>query len=93
MNSIQIEDLARVLANTIDSSEVEFEVKEPEVLTDRIVADNGLKSVDEKPKMSYMPAWIRKSMPWIVRTFTCFKICGSMEFFFNVPTRDMVVAR
>lgn len=90
MNPIHGEDLAEVCVHAIDSNEKVIEVGGPEVLTHREVVDGAFEAVGKKPKIKYMPEWMRKSILWMARTFTSSKSYGPMEFYFTVLAMDMV---
>ena len=70
--------------------EKEIEVGGPEVFTHNEIAELAFQVVNNKPKIKYMPEWMRKTILWFARTFTSQKTYGPMEFFFTVLAMDMV---
>ena len=90
MNPIHGKDLAEVCVNAITSKEKTIEVGGPEVFTHKEIVELAFKTLGKKPKISYMPEWLRKTILWFVRTFTSSKTYGPVEFFFTVLAMDMV---
>ncbi len=90
MNPIHGADLAKVCVNAIESEEEEIEVGGPEVFTHNEIAELAFRVVNKKPKIKYMPEWMRKTILGLTRTFTSSKTYGPMEFFFTVLAMDMV---
>lgn len=92
-NPIHGADLAKVCADAIESSEKIIEVGGPEVLTHNEIAELAFKAVNNKPKIKYMPEWMRKTILGLTRTFTSSKTYGPVEFFFTVLAMDMVAPK
>jgi uncharacterized protein YbjT (DUF2867 family) len=90
MNPIHGEDLAKVCVNAINSDEKTIEVGGPEVYTHNEIVELAFSTLGKKPKISYMPEWLRKFILWVTRTFTSSKTYGPMEFFFTVLAMDML---
>lgn len=93
MNPIHGADLAEVCVNAIGSEEKTIEVGGPEVLTHNEIAGLAFDAINKKPKIKYMPEWLRKSILGLTRTFTSSKAYGPMEFFFTVLAMDMIAPR
>jgi len=93
MNPIHGLDLADVCISAIGAQEKVIEVGGPEVYTHKQIAELAFKTLDKKPKISYMPEWVRKLILWSARTFTSSKTYGPMEFFLTVLAMDMVAPK
>jgi uncharacterized protein YbjT (DUF2867 family) len=93
MNPIHGADLAKVCVNAIESDEKNIEVGGPEVFTHNEIAEIAFKVLNKKPKIKYMPEWMRKTILGLVRFFTSSKTYGPMEFFFTVLAMDMVAPK
>lgn len=93
MNPIHGADLAEVCVNAIESNEKTIEIGGPEVLTHNEIADLAFNVLNKKPKIKYMPEWMRKAILSLSRTFTSSKTYGPMEFFFTVLAMDMVAPK
>ena len=77
----------------INTHEKTIEVGGPEVLTHNEIAELAFNVVNKKPKIKYMPEWMRKTILMLTRTFTSSKTYGPMEFFFTVLAMDMVAPK
>jgi hypothetical protein len=93
MNPIHGADLAEVCVDAIGSIENTIEVGGPEVFTHNEIAELAFKVLNKKPKIQYMPEWMRKTILGLTRTFTSSKTYGPMEFFFTVLAMDMVAPK
>jgi len=93
MNPIHGADLAKVCVGAIVSEEKEIEVGGPEVLTHNEIAEMAFNVLNKKPKIKYMPEWMRKAILGLTRTFTSSKTYGPMEFFFTVLAMDMIAPK
>lgn len=93
MNPIHGADLAEVCVDAINSSEKTIEVGGPEVFTHNEIAQLAFNVVNKKPRIKYMPEWIRRTILSLTRTFTSSKTYGPMEFFFTVLAMDMVAPK
>ena len=80
-NPIHGEDLAMVCVNAIERSDKEIEVGGPQVLTQNEIAQIAFKVLAKKPKITYIPNWIRIFVPKMVKKFTSSKVYGPVEFF------------
>jgi uncharacterized protein YbjT (DUF2867 family) len=93
MNPIHGADLAEVCVNAIESNEKTIEIGGPEVFTHNEIAELAFKVLNKRPKIKYMPEWMRKTILALTRTFTSSKTYGPMEFFFTVLAMDMVAPK
>jgi len=93
MNPIHGSDLAEVCVRAIAAPEKVIEVGGPEVYKHKEIVELAFKTIDKKPKISYMPEWVRKLILWSARTFTSPKTYGPMEFFLTVLAMDMVAPK
>ena len=89
-NPIHGEDLAEVCVSAIENSAKEIEIGGPETLTHNEIAATAFEVVGSKPKISYIPEWVRVSLLWMIRFFTSSKVFGPIEFFMTVMAMDMV---
>lgn len=92
-NPIHGADLAEVCVEAIELGEKTIEVGGPEVFTHNEIAELAFKNVNNKPKIKYMPEWMRKTILWFARTFSSSKTYGPMEFFFTVLAMDMTAPK
>ncbi len=81
MNPIHGEDLAEVCVSAIDKSVLEIKVGGPEVLTLNEIAHLAFSALNKKPKITYIPDWIRLAILKLAKTFTSSKTYGPIEFF------------
>jgi len=89
-NPIHGKDLAAVCVNAIDSPEKEIVIGGPETLTQNEIAWLAFDILGEKPKVVYIPHWVRVAILKLVRLFTGSKVYGPIEFFMTVMAMDMV---
>jgi len=89
-NPIHGEDLADVCVNAIEKSDNEIKVGGPEVLTHNEIEIAAFDALDKKPKITYIPDWIRGIVLKMVRTFTGRKIYGPIEFFLTVMAIEVI---
>lgn len=93
MNPIHGEDLASVCVDAINSQDKTIEVGGPEVLTHNEIAELAFNTLNKKPKIKYMPNWLRKFIIWMMRTFTSSKTYGPVEFFMTVLAMNMIAPK
>jgi uncharacterized protein YbjT (DUF2867 family) len=93
INPIHGEDLAAVCVDAIDSSEKEIEIGGPETLTQNEIATLAFDILGEKPKIAYIPHWVRVAILKLVRLFTGSKTYGPIEFFMNAMAMDMIAPK
>lgn len=89
-NPIHGEDLAVVCVDAIDRSETEIEIGGPETLTQNEMASIAFDIVGNKPKITYIPEWIRIAILQVLKVFTRSKFYGPVEFFMTVMAMDML---
>ena len=90
MNPIHGEDLAEICVNSIESSKKEVQVGGPETITHNDIAHTAFRVLNKKPKITYIPNWIRITILRLVKTFTGSKVYGPIEFFMTVMAMDMI---
>jgi len=93
MNPIHGADLAEVCVNAIETKDKTIEVGGPEVFTHNEIAELAFESLNKKPRIRYMPEWMRKTILWSARTFSSSKTYGPMEFFFTVLAMEMIAPK
>ncbi len=93
MNPIHGADLAEVIIDAIHSEHLTIEVGGPEIFTHNEIANMAFDVINRKPKIKYMPEWIRKIILGLSRTFTSSKTYGPLEFFFTVLSMDMIAPK
>jgi uncharacterized protein YbjT (DUF2867 family) len=89
-NPIHGADLADVCVDAIENSDREIVVGGPQTFTQNQVAAMAFKILDKKPKVTYIPDWIRIIILKMIKTFTGSKTYGPVEFFLTVMTMDMI---
>jgi hypothetical protein len=62
----------------------------PETFTQNQVAAIEFKILDKKPKVTYIPDWIRIVILKVIKIFTGSKTYGPAEFFLTVMAMDML---
>ena len=89
-NPIHGADLAEVCVDAINCTDEVIEAGGPEILTQEEIALKAFDALEKKPKITYIPHWIRKLILTTVRTFSNSKIYGPVEFFMTVLSMDMI---
>jgi uncharacterized protein YbjT (DUF2867 family) len=89
-NPIHGADLAHVCVERLETSDGEFDIGGPEILTQNEVAAQAFDVLGKKPKITYLPLWVKSLVVNLARTFTSVKTYGPIEFFLTVLTMDMV---
>jgi uncharacterized protein YbjT (DUF2867 family) len=89
-NPIHGEDLAAVCVDAIDKQDKEIEVGGPEILTHNRIAETAFAVLGARPKITYIPNWIRSAALKLMRMLTGSKTYGPIEFFLTVMAMDMV---
>ena len=89
-NPIHGADLADVCVDAIERSDREIVVGGPQTFTQNQVAAMAFKILDKKPKVTYIPDWIRIVILKMIKTFTGSKTYGPVEFFLTVMAMDML---
>lgn len=89
-NPIHGADLAEICVNAVESDEKEISIGGPQTLTHNQIAEIAFSVVGKKSKITHIPNWIRKSILFLLRTFTNSKIYGPVEFFMTVLSMDLV---
>lgn len=89
-NPIHGEDLAVVCVDAVDRPDKEIEVGGPETLTQNEIASIAFDILGHKPKVTYIPEWIRFTIVKLVKMFTKSTFYGPVEFFMTVMAIDMI---
>jgi len=89
-NPIHGKDLATVCVDAIYNVDKEILVGGPETLTHQEIALSAFEVLGSKPKITYIPEWIRTSILKLLKIFTGSKTHGPIEFFMTVMAIDMV---
>ncbi len=92
-NPIHGEDLAKVCVDAIESNEKEIEVGGPEILTQNEIAKISFDATHKKPKITYIPNWIRKLVLKISKLFLSKSAFGPIEFFMTVMAEEMIAPK
>ncbi len=92
-NPIHGEDLAKECVNQIKSNVTELEIGGPEILTQNEVAEIAFKAINQMPKITYIPDWIRRLSLKVGKVFMSKYTYGSFEFFMNVMAIEMVAPK
>jgi uncharacterized protein YbjT (DUF2867 family) len=89
-NPIHGEDLAVVIVDAIGGPDKNIEIGGPETLTQNEIAAIAFGIFDSKPKITYVPEWVRIAILKLVKLLTTSKFYGPVEFFMTVMAIDMV---
>jgi uncharacterized protein YbjT (DUF2867 family) len=89
MNPIHGADLAEVCVNAIDSEEKEIAVGGPQTLSHHQIAETAFSVVEKKYKITSIASWVRKTILFLLRTFTSSKTYGPLEFMMAVMAMDV----
>ncbi|MDO6603687.1 SDR family oxidoreductase [Arenibacter palladensis] len=92
-NPIHGADLAQVCVDAINSNKKEIAVGGPDILTHYEVAEMALLASGKPINIIHVPHWLRKSVLWIMRTFTSSKTYGPIEFFLTLMAEDAIAPR
>ncbi len=90
MNPIHGSDLAAVCINAIDATDKEINAGGPQVLTYKQMAETAFSVTGKKVKITHIPNRVRKTIVWLLRTFTNSRFYGPLEFFMTVLSMDLV---
>ncbi len=93
LNPIHGEDLAELCVNQIKSDVKEIDVGGPETFTHKEIAEMAFKIVGKKPKITYIPNWLRKFLLQLGRIVMSKYKYGSFEFFMNAMAMEMLAPK
>jgi uncharacterized protein YbjT (DUF2867 family) len=89
-NPIHGDDLAAVCVDAIEKPDQEMKVGAPETLTHNEIATTAFEVLGVRPKITYIPEWVRVAILKIIRIFSGSKVHGPIEFFLTVMATDMI---
>jgi uncharacterized protein YbjT (DUF2867 family) len=89
-NPIHGEDLARFCLEAIEKEEKELQIGGPQILSQKEIALLAFEVLGTKPKLVYIPNWIRVAVLHTVKFFVGVKTYGPIEFFLNVMAMEMI---
>ncbi len=89
-NPIHGKDLAAVCVDAIEKSDQEIVIGGPQTLTQNQIAATAFKILNKRPKITYIPNWIRIIILKLIKVFTGSKVYGPIEFFLTVMAMDMI---
>lgn len=89
VNPIHGIDLAKVCVDAIFQEEKVIEVGGQEVLSHQEIAEIAFDVVHKKPKITYIPDWVRRGLLRIASFVMNKARYGTAEFFLNVVAMDM----
>ena len=92
-NPIHGQDLANICIDAIATEEKEISAGGPDTLTHNQIAEMAFSELGKRPKISYIPEWVRKYALSLLRTMTSSKFYGPIEFFMTVLSMDMVAPK
>jgi len=90
MNPVHGADLAAVCVDAIGIQDKEVRIGGPEILTHNKIAETAFTVLGTRPKIRYIPNWIRIAILRLTRFFTGSKTYGPIEFFMTVMAMDMI---
>ncbi len=89
-NPIHGKDLAVVCVDAIEKPDQEIVIGGPQTLTQNQIAATAFKILNKRPKITYIPNWIRIIILKLIKVFTGSKVYGPIEFFLTVMAMDMI---
>ncbi len=89
-NPVHGKDLAVVCVDAIEKSDQEIVIGGPQTLTQNQIAATAYKILNKRPKITYIPNWIRIIILKLIKVFTGSKVYGPIEFFLTVMAMDMI---
>lgn len=72
----------------MQSDEKEISVGGLQTLTYNQIAKIAFSVADKKTKITHIPNWARKTVLFLLRTFTNSKVYGPIEFFMTILSMD-----
>tara|TARA_B100001063_G_C16735480_1_gene541762 strand:- start:572 stop:1255 length:684 start_codon:yes stop_codon:yes gene_type:complete len=94
LNPIHGADLAEFIIDSINKdSNKELEVGGPNIYTHKQIANLAFKSLNKKPKITYIPDFIRTLTIKLLPIVTSSKTYGPIEFFLSAMGRDMLAPK
>ncbi|XOB63028.1 SDR family oxidoreductase [Campylobacterota bacterium DY0563] len=93
LNPIDGTDLAKFCLDSISLKNQELEVGGPIIFSHNDVAELAFKILNKKPKITYLPDFIRKFILKILPIFLSSKTYGPIEFFLSVMGIDMIAPK
>jgi len=89
-NPIHGHDLAVICVDAVDRPDKEIEIGGPETLTQNEIASTAFDILGNKPKITYIPDWVRITILKLVKLLTGSRVYGPVEFFMTVMAIDML---
>lgn len=89
MNPIHGSDLARAIVDVLQSDQQELCIGGPEVLTYNQIAELALQACGKPVAIHHLPDAVRRSILFLLHTFTSSKTYGPLEFFLTAMEMDM----
>ena len=89
-NPIHGADLAKACVERLGSNGGEFDIGGPEILTQNEIASQAFEVLEKKPKITYIPLWMRNLIVAFAMIFTSVHTYGPIEFFMAVLAMNMV---
>lgn len=93
LNPIDGTDLAKFCLDSIDLKNQELEVGGPKIYSHKEVANLAFEILNKKPKITYLPDFLRKFILKILPIFLSSKTYGPIEFFLSVMGIDMIAPK
>lgn len=93
LNPIHGADLADMILDTIDRSNLELPVGGPDILTQNDIGALALKASGKPVRILHLPDWLRRLSISLVRLLTSSKTYGPIEFFLSMMGQDNVAPR
>jgi hypothetical protein len=92
-NPIHGTDLAKICVDAVFQNEDVIEVGGKEILSHQEIAKIAFEVVHKKPKITYIPDWVRRFLLRMASIFMGKAQYGTTEFFLNVMAIDMATNR
>jgi uncharacterized protein YbjT (DUF2867 family) len=93
LNPIDGKDLAKFCLDSIALKNKELEIGGPELFTHTQLANLAFEVLDKKPKIIYLPDFIRKLTLKTLPYFVSSKTYGPIEFFLTMMGVDMIASK
>jgi nucleoside-diphosphate-sugar epimerase len=90
MNPIHGNDLAEICVNTIQKEDKEISIGGPQILTYNQIAKIAFSVAGKDIRITHIPNWVRKTILFLLRTFTNSKVYGPVEFFMAILSMNMI---
>ena len=89
-NPIHGKDLADFCVDVVNSTDKEFEVGGPDIMTHNEMYALACEVAGVEVKTMNIPNWVKSTALFFTRKFTSSRMYGPLEFFMTVMSMDMI---